>query len=75
MILDIIDYLDDLAMAFMAVSGDKFCTSAWNGFMINLKHFVKFYFALDISRFFVGISVFMITGLSTAIFWGLGQTI
>lgn len=40
-----VDYIDHLAIAFMSVSGDSFCTSAWNGFLVNLKHLVKFYFA------------------------------
>jgi hypothetical protein len=42
---DIIGYNNTIAYANMAVSGDSFCTSAWNGFIINLKHLVKFYFA------------------------------
>lgn len=72
-IADIIDYLDELAMAFMAVSGDKFCTSAWNGFMINLKHCVKFYFAQDIGRFFIGMGILCITMISTIVFYGSVQ--
>ena len=70
-IADIIDFLDELAMAFMAVSGDKFCTSAWNGFMISMKHWVKFWFALDIGRFFTTMGIIAITFTSTIIFYGL----
>lgn len=55
----------------MAVSGDTFCTSAWNGFIINLKHLVKFYFAQDIGAFFVFMGVVFITGINTLIFYGL----
>jgi len=55
----------------MAVSGDPFCTSAWNGFLINLKHCVKFYFAQDIGGFFVFMGVVFITLLNTLIFYGL----
>ena len=29
-------------MAYMAITGDNFCTSAWNGFLLNLKHAGEF---------------------------------
>lgn len=70
-IADIINYLDDLAMAFMAISGDKFCTSAWNGLLLNLKHLVKFYIALDIGNFFVFMGQMSISFASTGIFYAL----
>ena len=41
----LIEYLNITAYAFMAISGDHYCKSAWNGFILNLKHLVKFYFA------------------------------
>ena len=66
-----IDYIDHIAIAFMAVSGDSFCTSAWNGFLINLKHCVKFYFAQDIGGFFIFMGVLFITGINTLVFYGL----
>ena len=57
----------------MAVSGDTFCTSAWNGFLINLKHLFKFYFAQEIGSFFVFMGVVFITAINTLIFYGLAQ--
>jgi len=66
-----VDYIDHLAIAFMSVSGDSFCTSAWNGFLINLKHCVKFYFAQDIGGFFIFMGVIFVTGINTLVFWGL----
>lgn len=57
----------------MAVSGDTFCTSAWNGFLINLKHCVKFYFAQEIGGFFIFMGVLFITCINTLIFWGLAS--
>jgi len=42
----IVEHLTKLSYAYMAVSGDSFCTSAWNGFLLNLKHLAKFIFAL-----------------------------
>lgn len=40
----------------MAVSGDSFCMSAWNGFLLNVKHLLKFSFAnyLAIAFTFLG---------------------
>ena len=37
----------------MAVSGDNFCTSAWNGFLLNIKHLAKFSFANLIAKLFI----------------------
>jgi len=66
-----VEYIDHLAIAFMAVSGDSFCTSAWNGFLINLKHCVKFYFAQEIGGFFIFMGVLFITAINTLVFYGL----
>lgn len=45
--------LTKVAYANMAISGDKFCTSAWNGFMISLRHLFKFIVASKIAGFIV----------------------
>jgi len=37
----------------MAVSGDNFCRSAWNGFLLNFKHALKFTFANFLAKCFV----------------------
>ena len=37
----------------MAVSGDNFCRSAWNGFLLNLKHALKFSFSNFLARAFI----------------------
>jgi hypothetical protein len=36
----------------MAISGDSFCSSAWNGFLLNVKHMLKFGFANFIAKIF-----------------------
>mmetsp|Transcript_16434 Transcript_16434/g.27863 ORF Transcript_16434/g.27863 Transcript_16434/m.27863 type:complete len:96 (+) Transcript_16434:1317-1604(+) len=36
------DYISQNGLAYMAVSGDSFCDSAWNGFLLNIKHLAKF---------------------------------
>jgi len=37
----------------MAVSGENFTTSAWNGFLLNIKHIMKFSFANMIANVFI----------------------
>jgi hypothetical protein len=49
----ICDYINDSAYAYMAVSGDNFCTSAWNGFLLNIKHGAKFAFANFLANLFI----------------------
>lgn len=46
------DYLNTAAFAYMAISGDSFCGSAWNGFLLNVKHLLKFAFANFIAKIF-----------------------
>lgn len=46
------DYLNSAAFAYMAISGESFCTSAWEGFLLNIKHLLKFAFANFIAKIF-----------------------
>jgi len=47
------DYINEAAYAYMAVSGENFCMSAWNGFLLNVKHILKFSFANLIANVFI----------------------
>lgn len=49
----ICDYINQAAYAYMAVSGDSFCTSAWNGFLLNMKHGLKFAWANFLAGAFI----------------------
>lgn len=60
----LIEYLNATAYAYMSVSGDPYCRSAWNGFLINLKHLLEFYFADVLAGLFVFIGVLLIVGLN-----------
>ena len=60
----LIEYLNATAYAYMSVSGDPYCRSAWNGFLINLKHLMEFYFADVLAGMFVFIGVLLIVGLN-----------
>lgn len=60
-----LEALNRLAYANMAISGDAYCKSAWNGFMLNLKHLVKFFLAETIGGAMIGMGKFIIVLLST----------
>lgn len=49
----ICDYINKAAYSYMAVSGDGFCKSAWNGFLLNMKHAMKFSFANFLAQAFI----------------------
>lgn len=49
----ICDYLNEAAFCYMAVTGNSFLSSAWNGFLLNLKHGLKFVFANMIAKVFI----------------------
>lgn len=57
----ICDYLNEAAFCYMAVTGDSFCLSAWRGFLLNLKHGLKFAFANMIAKVFIFIGKVGIT--------------
>ena len=65
----IVEYLNKIAYAYMAVSGDSYCTSAWNGFLLNLKHCAKFNFATFLASMFVFMGKIMITALNCITFF------
>jgi hypothetical protein len=60
----VIEYLNATAYAFMSISGDPYCRSAWNGFLLNLKHLVKFYFANTLAKMIVFMGVLAIIGVN-----------
>lgn len=49
----ICDYLNEAAYCYMAVTGDHFLSSAWSGFLLNLKHGLAFFFANSIAKVFI----------------------
>ena len=59
---NVIEYLSKTGYAYMAISGQPFCKSAWNGFLLNMKYCAKFYFAHSIASMFVFIGILFITG-------------
>lgn len=65
----LVEYLNTMAYAYMAISGDPYCTSAWNGFILNLKQMLKFYFASTLASAFIFIGMLTITGVNTGTFY------
>lgn len=55
----------------MSVSGKKFCSSAWEGWLLNLKHLMTFYFAQTLASVFILMGMFVIIILDV----GLGYLI
>lgn len=53
----------------MAISGDSYCTSAYHGMLLNLKHCSQFYFAVEFSTIFVFIGKVFITCLNVVTFY------
>jgi len=49
----IVDYINSAAFAYIAVSGDNFFSGAWNGFLLNIKHCLKFTFANTLAKVFI----------------------
>lgn len=63
------------AYANMSISGDKFCTSAWNGFMLHLRHMAKFYFAQRVASFLISLGNLFIFFATTGIFMAIYSTL
>lgn len=57
----IVDYINEAAFAYIAVTGDAFCEGAWNGFILNVKHMLKFSFANMIAKVFIFLGIIGIT--------------
>lgn len=47
------DYLNEAAYCYQAVSGESFCTAAFHGFLLNLRHGAAFIFANMIAKAFI----------------------
>lgn len=49
----ICEYINKSAYAYIAVSGDNFCSGAWNGFLLNVKHTLQFAWANFLANMFI----------------------
>jgi len=53
----------------MALSGETYCRSAWNGFLLNMKHCAKFYFAQSLAGMFVFMGILAVAFTNVALGW------
>jgi len=49
----ICNYINESAYAYQACAGGSFCSSAWNAFLLQVKHMAKFTFAQLIAKIFI----------------------
>ena len=63
---NIVEYVNKGAYAYIAVTGDSYCKSAWNGFLLNLRHTMQFYYANGLAAMFILMGKLMITCLNVA---------
>lgn len=68
---EVCDYISKLAYAYMAVSGEGFCTSAWNGFLLNMTFGMEFAWANTLAAMFVFMGKIFIVVLNCFTLYGL----
>jgi hypothetical protein len=49
----ICDYINTAAYCYIAVVGGSFCTGAWEAFLLNVKHLLKFAFSKFLANVFI----------------------
>lgn len=49
----IVDYVNKSAYAYMAITGEGFCKSAWHAFLLQMKHGLAFVFAKFLAECFI----------------------
>ena len=53
----------------MAVAGDGFCTSAWNSFLLNLKHSLEFAWARVLAELFILTGKLSLVAVNCGFLW------
>lgn len=66
---DVVEYLTKTAYSYMAITGQAFCNAGKNGFLLNLKHGAKFYFAVMLAHGFVGVGTFFVFIVNLVLTW------
>jgi drug/metabolite transporter (DMT)-like permease len=64
-----VQYMNKVSLAYMAITGEPYCKSAWNGFLLNLKHLGKFYYAQLLGRYFMMIGFLVISAINSTVFF------
>lgn len=66
---EFIDYINNAAYAYMAISGESFCMSAYHGILLQMKHAGKFIWGEYLAEAFIFIGKIGITVLNTMIIY------
>ena len=66
-----IEFVNRDAYAYCAITGDGYCKSAWNGFILNLKYNARYTFAQLIAWLFISLGKVMICLVNCATYYFL----
>lgn len=66
---EIIEYINRAAYAFMAISGKGFCSSAYNGLLLQMKHGAKFAFGNYLASMFILLGKVGLSVLNVFLTW------
>jgi hypothetical protein len=66
---DLVEYLNKVAFAYVAVVGDNYCISAKNGFLVHIKHNAKYLIATSLASMFAWMGKIMVACLNCFTFW------
>lgn len=72
-IADFLEQLNKNSYAYMAITGDTYCTSAINGFVLYLRHFIEFEMAQFMASMLVFLGTLFICLINTLIFFGISK--
>lgn len=66
---EMIDYVNKGAYAYMAITGDAYCKSAWDGYLLTLKHTMEFLFANSLANILMLLGKLLIVCLNCLTCW------
>jgi hypothetical protein len=64
-----VEWLNTCAYAMTAITGDPYCHGAWGGFLLYLKHLVKFYFASYVASGFIILGIVGVVAANCGFCW------
>lgn len=64
-----VEWLNTCAYAMTAIGGHTYCQGAWGGFMLYLKHLLKFYFASYIASGFILLGMIGVVAGNMGLCW------
>lgn len=68
MLENFVDHISINAFAYMVNTGENFCSSAYNGFLLNIKHGINFQMALQFATATISLLKWTVIGLNIIVF-------